>query len=91
MRLLVFLLAAFMLMVSSCKFIGCYSREDACYECCKEKLNQMRRLIGGQKAHAAREPCVEECVNYAEYMDKDAYWIEDKQMCLLGQDMDRLK
>ena len=78
------LLILSLLFLMNCYYMGCYSLEDACYECCKEALKPMKRTMGSKRAWEAREPCTEECIDFAEARDKDGYWVEKNKACLLG-------
>ena len=84
MRIVRFLIVSLAVMLStSCYYLGCYSVHDACYECCKKALVPYKRTLGGQKAWAAREPCTNECVDFANSRDKDGFWVEKNEACML--------
>lgn len=84
MRVRITLTALALMAFTSCYYIGCYSVHDACYDCCKETLKQMRGVWGGKRAYDAREPCTEECEELADKQKKDGYWVERERACQYG-------
>jgi len=80
--LMAFLLA--LILSSSCKLLGLWSVEEACYECCKKKLNYLvrRGRLTSQVGFRNREGCTERCQEQADKAKKDAYWVEEHEACL---------
>lgn len=78
---LLLMLAVFFLL--SCRELGCFTVKDACKECCKHATAKLKGSLGSEKAWRMREPCIDECVNFAEERDKDGEWVEANQACFL--------
>lgn len=76
---ILFMLAVMFLF--SCRMLGCFTVKDACKECCKQATNKLKGPLGSEKAWRMREPCVKECVDFANERDKDGEWVEANQAC----------